>query len=105
MKAVSCGLAAFAFALCAVAGENLLRDDFTPDNIGGVIGWSANGSSLLKMKFTRLESEKPGEQGGVRITWWNHRILSLRSTLRMPLVKVSKPLYNKISSLYDEFNA
>lgn len=27
------------------------------------------------------------------------------NTLRMPLVKVSKPLYNKLSSLYDEFNA
>ncbi len=27
------------------------------------------------------------------------------NVLRMPLVKVSKPLYNKISSLYDEFNA
>ena len=27
------------------------------------------------------------------------------NTLRMPLVKVSKGLYNKISSLYDEFNA
>ena len=26
------------------------------------------------------------------------------NTLRLPLVKVSKPLYNKISSLYDEFN-
>lgn len=27
------------------------------------------------------------------------------NTLRMPLVKVSKGLYNKLSSLYDEFNA
>lgn len=27
------------------------------------------------------------------------------NTLRMPLVKASKPLYNKLSSLYDEFNA
>ena len=27
------------------------------------------------------------------------------NTMRMPLVKVSKALYNKISSLYDEFNA
>lgn len=27
------------------------------------------------------------------------------NTLRMPLVKVSKSLYNKISSLYEEFNA
>lgn len=27
------------------------------------------------------------------------------NTLRMPLVKVSKPLYNKISQYYDEFNA
>ena len=80
-------VAAFTFALCAAAGENLLRDDFTPDNIGGAIGWSANGSSLLRMKFTRLESETAGEQGGVRITWWNHRKASLRSTLRIPLVK------------------
>lgn len=29
----------------------------------------------------------------------------INNTLRMPLVKVSKPLYNKLSSLYDEFNA
>ena len=29
----------------------------------------------------------------------------ISNTLRMPLVKVSKPLYNKISALYDEFNA
>ena len=29
----------------------------------------------------------------------------ISNTLRMPLVKASKPLYNKISSLYDEFNA
>lgn len=29
----------------------------------------------------------------------------ISNTLRMPLVKVSKPLYNKLSSLYDEFNA
>jgi len=27
------------------------------------------------------------------------------NTLRMPLVKSSKQLYNKISALYDEFNA
>ena len=27
------------------------------------------------------------------------------NTLRMPLVKASKPLYNKLSALYDEFNA
>ena len=27
------------------------------------------------------------------------------NTLRMPLVKVSKALYNKLSSMYDEFNA
>lgn len=29
----------------------------------------------------------------------------ISNTLRMPLVKASKPLYNKLSSLYDEFNA
>mgnify|MGYP003294457289 FL=1 len=29
----------------------------------------------------------------------------INNNLRMPLVKVSKPLYNKLSSLYDEFNA
>ena len=29
----------------------------------------------------------------------------ISNTLRMPLVKVSKPLYNKISALYDVFNA
>ena len=27
------------------------------------------------------------------------------NTLRMPLVKVSKPLYNKLSQFNDEFNA
>jgi len=27
------------------------------------------------------------------------------NTLRMPLVKVSKPLYNKLSQYYDELNA
>ena len=29
----------------------------------------------------------------------------IAGNLRLPLVKVSKPLYNKISSLYDQFNA
>lgn len=29
----------------------------------------------------------------------------ITNTLRMPLVKASKPLYNKLSALYDEFNA
>lgn len=29
----------------------------------------------------------------------------ISNNLRMPLVKSSKQLYNKISSLYDEFNA
>ena len=29
----------------------------------------------------------------------------ISNVLRMPLVKASKPLYNKIASLYDEFNA
>lgn len=29
----------------------------------------------------------------------------ISNTLRMPLVKASKPLYNKLSALYDEFNA
>lgn len=29
----------------------------------------------------------------------------ISNVLRMPLVKASKPLYNKLSSLYDEFNA
>jgi 4-hydroxy-tetrahydrodipicolinate synthase len=29
----------------------------------------------------------------------------ISNNLRMPLVKVSKPLYNKLSQYYDEFNA
>ena len=29
----------------------------------------------------------------------------INNVLRMPLVKASKPLYNKLASLYDEFNA
>jgi 4-hydroxy-tetrahydrodipicolinate synthase len=29
----------------------------------------------------------------------------IANNLRMPLVKVTKPLYNKLSQYYDEFNA
>ena len=65
MTMLALGVAAFG----AMAGENLLRDDFVPDNLGGVLGWTAHHSTPVKVKITPLAPEKPGEKGGIRITW------------------------------------
>ena len=80
-------LALCAAALCATAGENLLRDDFVPDNLGGVLGWTAHYSSPVKVKIAPLAPEKPGEKGGIRITWRDASHFSIRSTLRLKLVR------------------
>ena len=74
-------------AFCATAGENLLRDDFVPDNLGGVLGWTAHYITPVKVKITPLAPEKPGEKGGIRITWRDARRFSIRSTLRLGLVR------------------
>jgi hypothetical protein len=60
-------LAVACTALSANAGENLLRDDFVPDNIGGVLGWSAGGDSNVRITVMPLEPEKPGDPTAVRI--------------------------------------
>ncbi|MBR4652019.1 MAG: hypothetical protein IKO72_01545 [Kiritimatiellae bacterium] len=74
----------------ATAGENLLRDDFMPDNIGGVLGWSVGGDSNVKVDVSPLAPDAPGGLGGVRIT--GHRLgvcpsdYKFQSALRLPLI-------------------
>ena len=77
--------------LSANAGENLLRDDFEPDNIGGVLGWSAGGDSNVKVSVTPLEPEKTGDPTAVRIV--GKRLgtcasdYKFQSAQRLPLIR------------------
>ena len=89
---VACAVLSASF--CAAAGENLLRTDFQPDNIGGVLGWSAGGDSNVRMELTPLKPEKPGDPNGVRIV--GHRLgacssdYKFQSAQRLPLIRGQK---------------
>ena len=99
MKSNNCAVSAVAATVCAVlcaalsanAGENLLRTDFSPDNIGGVLGWSAGGDSNVKVELRALKPEKPGEPNGVRVI--GHRLgtcasdYKFQSAQRLPLIR------------------
>ena len=53
----------------ACEGGNLLRDDFTPDNIGGILGWriAIDGGSKVDVSMRPLAAEKPGDPPAVRL--------------------------------------
>lgn len=78
-------------SVCAIAGENLLRDDMAPDNLGGVLGWSASGDSNVRVELLPAKPEKPGDPNGVRIV--GHRLgkcasgYKFQTSLRLPLVR------------------
>ena len=78
-------------ALCACHGENLLRTDFAPDNIGGVLGWSAVGDWNVRVELKLLGAEKPGDPNGVRII--GHRLRTcpsdykFQTAQRLPLIR------------------
>ena len=91
LKSIATACAVLYVTFSASAGENLLRTDFTPDNIGGVLGWSAGGDSNVKVELRPLKPEKPGEPNGVRVI--GHRLgtrasdYKVQSAQRLPLLR------------------
>ena len=92
--AAAVGTAALAFfcaASPAVTGGNLLRDDLMPDNIGGVLGWSASGDSNVRVELRTLKPEEPGGPNGVRVI--GHRLgtcasdYKFQAARRLPLIR------------------
>ena len=53
----------------ASGGENLLRGDLLPDNIGGIVGWriAIDGDSKVDVSMRHLAAEKPGDPPAVRL--------------------------------------
>jgi hypothetical protein len=57
-KMVCLPLVAFAFAFCAMAGDNLLPDDFVCDNAGGFCGWDTKGAPVADLGRQGPEGRK-----------------------------------------------
>ena len=75
-------------------GENLVRDDFLPDNVGGVLGWTGGSDSNAAMDLELLSKESSGGIPAVRVLCrslvQNYGDCKFCVLPRLPLVKGAK---------------
>ncbi len=60
-------MATLVAATAVCGGENLIREEFLPDNLGGILGWSGRSDSNAAIDVSYLPAEKPGEKPAVRV--------------------------------------
>ena len=87
-------MATLVAAAAVCGGENLIREEFLPDNLGGILGWSGRSDSNAAIDVSYLAAEKPGEKPAVRVFCRSlvrhYGDCSFYVQSRLPLVKGAK---------------